>query len=278
MDLSRETFAELRGLIHRLCGIALGDDKAYLVQHRLEPVVRRSGCKCFEHFRQKLASSEGPVWQEAIIEAISTQETSFFRDRHPFEALRRQILPELLAAQRSGSARIRIWSAGAATGQEPYSLAILLHEFEAHQPGGPHLENYAILATDVSTNALGIAKSGEYLPQHLARGLSPSQIQRFFECCDELWVVRPAVRKLVEFRRVNLAQSFLSLGTFQVILCRNVLIYFDEPTRRRICDQFYAMLADNGCLILGTAENLYGINERFQSQRLGDTLLYRKRG
>ncbi len=282
MQLSRETFDELRRLIHRLCGIVLSDDKAYLVQHRLEPLVRRSGGRSFEEFRQKLSGGEATLWQEAIIEAITTQETSFFRDRHPFETLRRQVLPELVQASRVARGgtpppKIRIWCAGAATGQEPYSLAIVIHEFTAAQrPGSLAPGAFSILATDISTKALATAAAGEYHPQHLARGLSPSQVQRFFEQCDELWVARPVLRKMVEFRRVNLTQPFLGLGTFDLILCRNVLIYFDEATRRRICDQFYTMLADGGWLVLGSAENLYGINDQFQSQRLGESLLYRK--
>jgi chemotaxis protein methyltransferase CheR len=132
MELSQPTFDELRRLVHRLCGLALADDKRYLVQHRLEPVVRNSGCQDFDQFLRKLSGGEALPWQEAIIEAITTQETSFFRDRHPFDALRQHVLPELVAAARhrqSGAAflKIRLWCAGAATGQEAYSLAILLH-------------------------------------------------------------------------------------------------------------------------------------------------------
>jgi chemotaxis protein methyltransferase CheR len=283
MDLSPPTFDELRRLIHRLCGLALADDKLYLVRHRLEPLVRKSGCQSFDQFRQRLASGEALQWQEAIIEAMTTQETSFFRDRHPFEALRRLVLPELVSAASTGprnaaTAKIRLWCAGAATGQEPYSLAILLHEYAAAQRSlGVRPDDFSILATDVSTNALATAMAGQYDRWQISRGLSNAELHQFFEPRDEQWAVRPPIRKLVEFRRVNLVQSFLGLGTFDVILCRNVLIYFDEETRRRICDQFHAMLADGGWLILGSAENLYGISERFQSERFDHTLLYRKR-
>lgn len=279
MELSRETFDALRQLIHRLCGIVLSDDKTYLVRHRLEPLVRQSGCRSFEQFQQKLLGSESLTLQEAIIEAMTTRETSFFRDRHPFETLRRDVLPELVQARRAGTpaARIRIWCAGASAGQEPYSLAILLREFVAAQrPSGLAPENFSILATDISTKALATAAAGEYRLQHLARGLSPSQIQRFFQQRDAAWIVRPELRNMVEFRRVNLTQPFLGLGTMDLIFCRNVLIYFDLATRRRICDQFYTMLSDGGWLMLGSAENLYGIHDRFQSQRLGESLLYRK--
>lgn len=281
MDLTPAAFDELRRAIHRLCGIVLTADKEYLVRHRLEPVVRRCGCRSFDEFCAKLAGGEASLLQEAIIEAITTQETAFFRDRHPFEALRQQILPDLLRSRRAGPAApprpIRIWCAAAATGQEPYSLAILLHESSgAGAPGGLRPEDFAIMATDISAQALATATAAAYERRQVERGLTGAQIHKYFEHHGHRWVVRPALRKLVEFRRVNLVQPFSGLGVFDVILCRNVLIYFDESTRRRICDQFFTMLTEGGWLLLGSAENLYGITDRFTSVRFGDTLVYRK--
>jgi chemotaxis protein methyltransferase CheR len=281
MELTRAAFDDLRRSIHRLCGIVLSEDKEYLIRHRLEPVVRRCGCRTFDEFRGKLSGSEAILLQEAIIEAITTQETAFFRDRHPFDALRQHILPELLRTRRAtaGATRrpIRIWCAAAATGQEPYSLAILVHELAGgSQPGGPKPEDFSILATDVSAQALATATTGAYEQRHVERGLTAGQMHKYFERCGDRWVARPALRKLVEFRRVNLIQPFAGLGVFEVILCRNVLIYFDDTTRRTICDRFVAMLAEGGWLLLGSAENLYGISDRFTSVRFGDTLVYRK--
>ncbi len=281
MELTPAAFDDLRRSIHRLCGIVLSEDKEYLIRHRLEPVVRQSGCRSFDEFRGRLAGDGGSQLQEAIIEAITTQETAFFRDRHPFDALRQQILPELVRSRRAagGTPRraIRIWCAAAATGQEPYSLAILLHELAAASPpGGPRPEDFAIVATDVSAQALAAATAAAYEQRQVDRGLTASQIHKYFEHCGDRWVARPALRKLVEFRRLNLIQPFSGLGTFEVILCRNVLIYFDDATRRKICDQFFAMLTDGGWLLLGSAENLYGISDRFVSVRFGDTLVYRK--
>jgi chemotaxis protein methyltransferase CheR len=282
MELTQAAFDDLRRSIHRLCGIVLTDDKKYLILHRLEPVVRRCGCRSFDEFRARLAGSEAARLQEAVIEAITTRETAFFRDRHPFEALRQQILPQLVRNRRNeGNATgrpIRIWSAGASTGQEPYSLAILIHELAgASRPDGSKPEDFSILATDVSTEALAAAKTGAYGRQQVERGLTAGQLQKHFEHCGDRWVVRPTLRKLVEFRRVNLIRPFTSLGVFDVILCRNVLIYFDEATRRTICGQFHAMLADGGWLLLGSAENLYGVSEQFASVHFGDTLVYHKR-
>lgn len=276
MELTRAAFDDLRRSIHRLCGIVLAEDKEYLVRHRLEPVVLSCGCRSFAEFCEKLAGSDALFWQAAIIEAITTQETSFFRDRHPFDALRQQILPELLRTRRAtaGTHRrpIRLWCAAAATGQEPYSLAILLQEIA----GGCRPEDFSILATDVSAKALAVARAATYEQRQVDRGLTTAQIDRYFERCGDTWVARPALRRLIEFRRLNLIQPLRGLGAFDVILCRNVLIYFDEATRRLICDQLFAMLTDGGWLLLGSAENLYGINNKFVSVRLGETLVYRK--
>lgn len=281
MELTRAAFDDLRRSIHRLCGIVLNDDKEYLIRHRLEPVARRYGCRDFDEFRAKLAGSEAVRLQEAIIEAITTQETAFFRDRHPFDALRQQILPELVRNRNSlvhtTRRPIRIWCAGASTGQEAYSLAILVHELvDASRSGGPKAEGFSILATDISAEALAVAKAGVYQARQIQRGLTAHQIHKYFEHCGDHWVARPLLRKLVEFRRVNLIQPFSSLGVFDIILCRNVLIYFDETTRRTICNQFPSMLTEAGWLLLGSAENLYGVSDRFTSVRLGDTLVYRK--
>jgi chemotaxis protein methyltransferase CheR len=282
MDLPRSTFEELRRLIHRLCGIVITDDKEYLIRHRLEPLVTGSGCRNFEQFREKLTGGDGALLQEAIIEAITTQETSFFRDGHPFEALRRHVLPQLVPSSQAISAstnrtKLRFWSSGAATGQEPYSLAILISEYLAVQRrGGIGVNDFSILATDISANALATALAAKYARRDIERGLSPDQVRKFFERQDDRWIVKSSARQIVDFRRINLMQPFAGLGTFHVILCRNVLIYFDEENRRRICEQFYAMLAEGGWLVLGSAENLYGINSKFVSQRFGDTILFRK--
>jgi len=281
MELTQAAFDDLRQSIHRLCGIVLTEDKEYLVRHRLEPVARRCGCRSLDEFRTKLAGSEAILLQGAIIEAITTQETAFFRDRHPFDALRQHVLPDLVRTQRAATGAIRrpirIWCAAAATGQEPYSLAILIQEWtHASRPHGPRPEDFSITATDISAEALATATTGAYERRQVDRGLNTTQIHKYFEHCGERWVARPALRKLVEFRRLNLIQPFTDLGIYDLILCRNVLIYFDEDTRRRICHQFYAMLPEGGWLLLGAAENLYGITDRFLSVRFGDTLIYRK--
>jgi chemotaxis protein methyltransferase CheR len=283
MELSRTTFDELRRLIHRLCGLVIGDEKEYLIRHRLEPLVQDSGCKTFEDFLAKLSSLDGLKWQEAVIEAITTRETSFFRDRHPFEAIKNKILPELLSSipQNISSLfdppKFRFLSCGAATGQEPYSLAISISEFLAsRRPPGIEERNFSILATDISNGAIAFASAAKYGRRDIDRGLSQNQLPQYFEQEGGAWTVKPSLRQLVEFRRANLLQPITHLGAFHLILCRNVLIYFDLAARQRICAQFHEMLPSGGWLLLGSAESLLGIEHRFQSIRHGDTLLFRK--
>jgi chemotaxis protein methyltransferase CheR len=282
MELSRSTFEELRRLIHHLCGVVLTDEKEYLIRHRLEPVVKQSGCRSFAEFHEKLALPGSQIWQEAVVEAITTQETSFFRDVHPFAAIRSRILPELAAALQFdtnvyGRRKIRCLCCGAATGQEPYSLAMAICEYAAANPrSGIAATDFSILAIDISANALAAATAAKYGLRDLERGLSPSQIQRYFERQGTDWFLKAEVRRLVEFRRLNLMHPLSLLGTFQLILCRNVLIYFDAPTRQRICGQLYEMLSGGGWLVLGSAESLLGIEHQFQSLRSGDTLLFQR--
>jgi chemotaxis protein methyltransferase CheR len=281
MELPRPTFDTLRSLIYRLCGLVIPEDKAYLIRYRLEPLVRQTGCSGFDEFAKKLSGPGGVSLHDAIVDAITTGETSFFRDRHPFEAFRQHIFPRLAETARSKSSharevKVRIWCAGCSTGQEPYSLAMLIHDYlAANRAAGLWDCEVRILATDVSAKVQAGA-AGEYTERDVARGLTPDQLTRYFQKRGQQWVIRDSIRRLVEFRRLNLLHPLTGLGTFDAILCRNVLIYFDEASRRRICEQFYSMLNPQGFLMLGTAENLYGINDRFVSIRYGNTLVFRK--
>jgi chemotaxis protein methyltransferase CheR len=283
MDLPPAVFEELCRLVHRLCGLVIAEDKAYLVRHRLEGVVRAGGCRDFRDFAERLRGPQGVTLHEPIVEAITTAETSFFRDGHPFETFRRHLLPRLAERARArppdhSGPRVRLWCAGAATGQEPYSLAMVLHDFlGTTAPDGLGERDFRLLATDVSAKVLATAAAGVYAERDLARGLTAGQVGRYFERHGEAWVVREPIRRLVEFRRFNLLQSASALGSFDAIFCRNVLIYFDDATRRQLCEQFHARLLEGGWLVLGAAENLYGIGTRFESVRLGKTMLYQKR-
>jgi chemotaxis protein methyltransferase CheR len=278
MHLAPETFDALRRLIQSLCGVALTPDKAYLVKHRLEPVIAGAGLAGFDDLAAGLRRRDRAL-EAAVVAAITTQETAFFRDGHPFEALRRQIMPEcqaLKAALPPPRRPLRIWSAATATGQEAYSLAMLAAELGAGSEGGAARPACEIVATDISAEALRVAERAEYPVRETARGLNAAQLARHFEPSPAGQRARDTLRRLVSFRQLNLIDPFEALGTFEIVLCRNVLIYFDEPTRRGVVERIHDRLAPGGWLLLGTAENLYGISDDFESVRVGPTLAYRR--
>jgi chemotaxis protein methyltransferase CheR len=285
VKLSRSLFDELRLLIHRLCGLVVGEDKTYLVQHRLGPLAGAVGCRSFEEFAQKLRGPEGAALHAPIVEAITTAETSFFRDGHPFDVFRDYLLPQLGEKARGG-AKVRLWCAAAATGQEPYSLAMILRDYiqanSSRLPAAGRGLNergegaFSLLATDISEKVLAAARAATYSERDAARGLTPALLARHFERRDGAWVVRESVRRLVEFRRLNLTGSLPALISFDAIFCRNLLIYFDLETRRRVCRGLHDHLLNGGWLVLGSAENLYGVSDQFETVRFRDALVYRK--
>lgn len=284
MRLSPETFNAIRAAVYELCGLVIADDKSYLIVSRLEPVLRRNGLPSFDALAERLAQFGSLALQEEVIEAITTKETSFNRDGHPFDELRRLILPGLAArllerraALKPLGAKCRIWCAAAATGQEVYSVAMAVADFLANRPGiGLTLDDFPILATDISRAALAVAREGRYSNTEIIRGVTPEHRDRYFRHVHGGWVVDEKLRRGVEFLRVNLARPFASLGTFDLVLCRNLLIYFDEAARRRLCQGFHHALEPGGILILGAAESLYGVSEAFRTERLGTTFIHRK--
>lgn len=271
-DLSRSAFDELRKQVQRLCGIALGDDKEYLIRHRLQPVVVAHGLHSLDDLAAQLRQPGGVPLAEAVVEAITTKETSFFRDGHPFEALQRAVLPELVAQANKG-ARPRLWSAATSTGQEAYSLAILIQELAGPPPPNGDL---GILATDISADALTLARQGVYSDRDVARGISPGRLAAHFERSETGWSVLPSLRQRIEFRRANLTTFVTPAASLDLILCRNVLIYFDWPTREDVVNRLAAALKPGGRLLLGTAENLYGMSCELVSESINGTTIYRK--
>lgn len=284
MQLSLPVFQELRRLIHDLCGLALPDDKLYLVEQRLQPLVVSSGCSDFLGFASRLRGPEGLHLREPLIEAITTNETSFFRDSHPFDTFRDHILPWLTEGilqgrtRGTGLASGRIWSTAASTGQEPYSMAMTLLEFlNSGRAPGVRESDFSILGTDISSRVLAAARKGRYSDREVQRGISLELLERYFRREGDAWVASDRLRRLVTFRRLNLVQPFVGLGQFDVIFCRNVLIYFDDDTRRQIADRLHQLLSPGGLLVLGSVENLYGVSTQFESIHLGDTIVFRKR-
>lgn len=262
--ISQQDFRLLRDLIERSCGIALGDEKAYLIETRLVGLMAECGCEDYGAFYRRVAEDTSHRLRDRIVDAMTTNETLWFRDGHPFTILREQLLPALGEALRSGNRfRIRIWSGACSTGQEAYSIAMAVHEFCQAQPG-LRPDQFEILATDISPSALFLAKAGRYDEASLARGLSPARRDRFFHPEGRAWVVNDEVRKLVTFRPFNLQDPLDPLGHFDVVFLRYVCIYFSDPFKRQIYQGVARLLAPDGHLLISAVESLRGIAEGFE--------------
>jgi chemotaxis protein methyltransferase CheR len=284
MKLSHAAFNAIRTVVHDLCGIVIAEDKQYLVKSRLEPILHGNGLVSYESLVERLKQPNSLLLQEQIIEAITTKETSFNRDGHPFEELRSSILSELArrwierkSKGRLSQPRVRIWCAAVATGQEAYSVAMAVADFLAvRSVPGLIVDDFSILASDISASALATAREGRYTSAQLARGLTIKQRDQFFRQEDGAWIVDASLRRMMEFRRLNLVLPLPDLGSFDLILCRNILIYLDESTRRRLCKSLHSALNPHGILMIGAAESLYGVTDGFSTERLGNTIVHRK--
>jgi chemotaxis protein methyltransferase CheR len=247
----------VRKLLRERSGLVLSADKQYLVESRLLPVARRAGLTSLSDLVQEL--KKGPKAEPLaidVVEAMTTNESFFFRDKVPFEHFRDAVIPALLDA-RAHSHRIRIWCAAASTGQEPYSLAMCLKEMGSRVAGW----RIEIVATDLSRDVLEKAKAGIYSQFEVQRGLPIALLIKYFSRIGDTWQVAPDIRAMVQFRPLNLLADFSHLGTFDVVFCRNVLIYFDQPTKTGVLERIARVLGRDGYLALGAAETVVGLTE-----------------
>jgi chemotaxis protein methyltransferase CheR len=251
-----EDFDLVAALIKKRSGLVLSRDKLYLVETRLGPVARRHGCAGVGELVSKLGASAPESLLAEVTEAMTTNESSFFRDKIPFEALSDHIMPTLLKA-RSKQRQIRIWCAASSTGQEPYSIAMLLKEMPS-ELGGFRFE---VFACDISNEVIERAKRGIYSQFEVQRGLPIKYLVKYFKKTDDYWQIDDQIRTMVNHRTFNLLDDLRILGTFDVIFCRNVLIYFDQPTKRQVLERVANQLAPDGFLILGAAETVIGVTE-----------------
>lgn len=249
-------------LVREASGIVLTADKGYLVESRLNPIARRNGFSNLSELVAELEKPRGAELRNAVIEAMTTNETFFFRDKRPFELMEEVVYPHLLKVRSPGS-RIRIWSAACSTGQEPFSLAMQIREKSA-QLGGFQFE---IVATDLSTAVLDRARAGLFTQFEVQRGLPIQLLVKYFKKEEESWIINEDIRRMVKFEQLNLLKDFSKLGKFDVVLCRNVLIYFDLPTKKDVLDRIAALTASDGRLILGAAETVMGVTEQFKPIR-----------
>jgi chemotaxis protein methyltransferase CheR len=249
-------FESLRAFLKARSGLALTSEKRYLVESRLSPLCRRFEMDTLSQLVTALKGGRMASLENAVIEAMTTNETFFFRDKGPFDLFRNVLLPRYLTA-RASSRRLRIWCAAASTGQEPYSLAMLLNE-AASRLAGWQVE---IVATDISTEVLQKAKAGVYNQFEVQRGLPIQLLVKYFKQTGDQWQISQQIRSMVDYRPLNLIKDFGHLGTFDIVYCRNVLIYFDKPTKADVLRRLGNVMAPDGALLLGAAETVIGLTE-----------------
>ncbi|MGL4553359.1 MAG: CheR family methyltransferase [Gemmataceae bacterium] len=264
-------YSFFRGWLKERSAIHLDAGKEYLVEARLAPVVRHLGLASVGDVIAKLRGGADAALQTRVVESLVTTETSFFRDHNPFEALRKHVLPELIAA-RQAERRLSVWCAAASTGQEPYSLAILLRE---HFPA---LATWrvTVLATDLSREVLAKARAGVYNQFEVNRGMPAALLLKHFTQQGGDWRVNDAVRAVVEFREMNLAGPWPIAGRFDLVLLRNVMIYFEVEMKRKILGRVAKVLAPGGYLLLGGAETTYNVDESYRRVEFHKTGFYQR--
>lgn len=270
MALSPLAFANVRRLVLDRSGIVLDEGKEYLVESRLAPLARQSGFASVDDLINQVARTGFDTLHRQVVEAMTTNETTFFRDVHPFDALRKVILPELLTT-RAATKTLSIWCGAASSGQEPYSIAILLREHF------PQLKDWRItfLATDLSTAMLARARAGRYSQLEVNRGLPAPVLVKYFTKQGMEWHLKDDIRTMVEFRELNLVERWPVLGPFDVVFLRNVLIYFDVETKKEILGRVRKTLHPDGVLFLGGAETTMALDDGFTRVQLERAVAYR---
>lgn len=268
MSITLESFSFVSELVRRESAIVLETGKEYLVESRLSPMAREAGARDVDAFLRTARQRLDPRVGKEIVEALTTNETSWFRDSDPFTALRTLILPEL--STRRATRSLRFWSAACSSGQEPYSMAMVARD--TPEVAGWRLE---ILGTDLSEKMVERARSGRYSQLEVNRGLPATMLVEHFARAGTHWQVGPEIASAVQFRELNLTRPFPPLGRFDVVFLRNVLIYFDAATKRDILRRVRAVLAPDGFLLLGAAETTIGIDDGWERAVSGRASVYR---
>jgi chemotaxis protein methyltransferase CheR len=266
---------EVAQYIHSLCAITLDSSKDYLIESRLSGLATEAGCTSFTQLVSRARCDPHGALQRRIVDEITTNETLFFRDSSPFDLLRVKILPELIDRRARAGARIpiRIWSAACSTGQEIYSIAIVLRELL----GDLSRYNIRLVGTDISNQAVTQASAGVYSQIEMARGLPDDTRGRYFVGDSKGWRIRDEIRAMASFRKLNLMEDFSSLGTFDVVFCRNVAIYFNDRDRASLFNRIGERMEGDGYLIVGSTESLNTVSPQFESKRHLRSVFYQIR-
>ncbi len=266
-SLSADNYAFLQQYILRESGIALDSDKLYLLKSRLQPVIDSEKMASLDVLCERLRKTSSEPLRRKVVESMTTHETLFFRDPAVYEMLRNDLLPEL-ASQRQSTRSLRNWSAACSSGQEAYSIAMTLLDL------GYRDWNIQITGTDLSSQILDRATAGRYLQIEVNRGLPASLLVKYFQRAGLDWQIKDEVRRMTRFTPLDLRQSFRSLGTFDLILCRNVLIYFDMATRKSILGALRGALVPGGYLLLGASETTFNLDDSFLRKSIRNSTVY----
>lgn len=257
--MSPQDFDFVAQLLKQRSGLTIGPDKAYLLESRLNPVARKHGFSGLTDLIQGLRLRGDQTLTRDVVEAMTTNESFFFRDTKPFEQFRRLVLPHMLE-KRASRRSFRIWSAACSSGQEAYSLSMILKEFDSKLAGW----RVEMIGTDISTEILDKAKEGVYSQFEVQRGLPVQLLVKHFTQEGDRWRISPEIKRMVTYRIFNLLEDPAPLGQFDVVFLRNVLIYFDQPTKAKVLERVAKQMAPDGFLYLGGAETVLGITDRFQ--------------
>jgi len=272
-QLDDRSYHQFRTFLEQQCGIVLGENKQYLVKSRLAPLMSKFDVNSLSELVTRTLSPVERQLRAAVIDAMTTNETLWFRDDYPFKLLQNKLLPDLA----NRKTPIKIWSAASSSGQEPYSIAMSVLEYQQRNPGA-FMRGVQVIGTDISTTMLDHCKYGHYDSLALARGLSEERKRQFFENGDNgMLKVKDEVKKMVSFRPLNLLSSYSLMGRFDIVFCRNVLIYFSVEIKAQIISQIHGTLNNDGYLFLGASESLSGLNDNFNMLRCNPGIVYQKK-
>jgi chemotaxis protein methyltransferase CheR len=272
-ELDEKSYNQFRTFLEQQCGIVLGEKKQYLVKSRLAPLMAKFELSSLGELVNRTLAPVERQMRAAVIDAMTTNETLWFRDDYPFKLLQSKILPDFS----NRKTPVKIWSAASSSGQEPYSIAMSVLEYQQKNPGA-FPRGVQVIGTDISTTMLEHCKYGHYDNLALARGLSAERKKRFFEAGDNgMLKIKDEVKKMVSFRPLNLLNSYSLMGRFDIVFCRNVLIYFSPEIKSQIISQIHGVLNNDGYLFLGASESLSGINQDFTMLRCNPGIVYQKK-
>jgi chemotaxis protein methyltransferase CheR len=268
-------FNHFREFLEDACGISLGDNKQYLVTNRMRRLMDNNKIINFSDLVYALKSGNNRKLKDEVIDAMTTNETFWFRDTYPYDHLKNTLFPQYMSGANKMLGPVRIWSAACSSGQEPYSISMMVEEYRQKNMN-TLARPIQIVATDLSATVLEHARKGDYDKLSVIRGLSAERLERFFDKASEsTWRIKPFLRDRIEFRSINLMDSYAALGKFDIVFCRNVLIYFNADLKRQILQKIHASLKPQGILCLGSSEGLAGAADLFEMVRCDPGILYK---